>query len=293
MWCSSGHGQLICNTHTLTLKHTHSHTHIHTLTHTHTQTHTHTHSNTHTLTYTLTHSHTYTYTLIHTLTHLHTLKHIHSQTHTHTHTLTHTHSHSQGPQWPQRLARRGPPSWLPQGWVAAPAGSLPPTGPRAGWQLSRRQPCLQRTNRETSDSTQRPEVLVWKVSEARHLGPRGDWAGSDRENHRPGRDLHLGLWPGGGARGPWEWGQPMGCGAPARPSGLRDCRYLFTHSPGRAGGRVACEVTGGKTTSPRDTPSSDMRPHPSSWGGGGGSRTWGIRVFFGEPHETASLVTRQ
>ena len=81
----------------------------------------------------------------------------------------------------------------------------------------------------------------------------------------------------------------MGCGAPARSSGLRDCRHLFPHSPGWAGGRVACKATGSKTIRPRGTQSSNVRPPPSSWGV---DRAWGIRVFFGEPHETASLVTQ-
>ena len=69
----------------------------------------------------------------------------------------------------------------------------------------------------------------------------------------------------------------------------RLCRHLFPHSPGWAGGRVACKATGSKMIRPRGTQSSNVRPPPSSWGV---DRAWGIRVFFGEPHETASLVTQ-
>ena len=81
----------------------------------------------------------------------------------------------------------------------------------------------------------------------------------------------------------------MGCGAPPDPQ-VSETRPASLHSfPRGAGGRVACKATGSKTIRPRGTQSSNMRPPPSSWGV---DRAWGIRVFFGEPHETASLVTQ-
>ena len=52
-------------------------------------------------------------------------QHIHTHTHTHTHSHTPTHTHKDGSHprgWEGGDHRPG----LPQGWVTAPAGSLPP-----------------------------------------------------------------------------------------------------------------------------------------------------------------------